>query len=442
MVDNDANLGALAEHWWGVGRGIDDIAYIKVATGIGSGHVIGGEIYRGATGVAGEIGHISIDPHGKPCICGLRGCLVTLIGGPALVARAAELSAEFPGSTLAGKRAPIRDIEDAALAGDPLALQRGPGSGRAPGPSRGRLLNLMNPSLVIVGGDLARLGDLLLDPLRETVKQPHAGQLRDRGGDPGQRTRPAVGGHRRGHAGAEGRARGLPPVPAASRPAAAARRGRPRHEVAGRLCSRPALVLGAAAGCREEQAPCLRPDSGRTNSTDRPASRPIPRAGASTSAPTGATPSSSTTPTARGTSSLDGEGHLAITARARTSKAGPTPRAASRPRASSRRRAGRFEARIKLPAGQGHLARLLAARRRHRTGGLAGSAARSTSWSTADRNRACCTAACTAPAIPATRAITGVHTSWRRAASTSASTSSPWSGTRRPSPGTSTATPT
>ena len=81
MVDNDANLGALAEHWWGVGRDADDIAYIKVATGIGSGHVIGGEIYRGATGVAGEIGHIAIDPQGKPCICGLRGCLVTLIGG-------------------------------------------------------------------------------------------------------------------------------------------------------------------------------------------------------------------------------------------------------------------------------------------------------------------------------------------------------------------------
>ncbi|RPJ44851.1 MAG: ROK family transcriptional regulator, partial [Candidatus Latescibacterota bacterium] len=60
LVDNDANMGALAEHWWGVGRGLDDFAYIKVATGIGSGHVIGGEIYRGATGVAGEIGHLAI----------------------------------------------------------------------------------------------------------------------------------------------------------------------------------------------------------------------------------------------------------------------------------------------------------------------------------------------------------------------------------------------
>ncbi|MEB3323465.1 MAG: ROK family transcriptional regulator, partial [Synechococcaceae cyanobacterium] len=104
MVDNDANLGALAERWWGVGRGVDDLAYIKVATGIGSGHVVGGQVYRGATGFAGEIGHIAIDPRGKPCSCGVRGCLVTLIGGQALVARAFELGAEFPDSPLAGKQ--------------------------------------------------------------------------------------------------------------------------------------------------------------------------------------------------------------------------------------------------------------------------------------------------------------------------------------------------
>ena len=96
MVDNDANLGALAEHWWGAGRDVDNFAYIKVATGIGAGHVIGGEIYRGATGVAGEIGHFAIDPYGKHCLCGLRGCLATLVGGPALVDRAAELLARIP----------------------------------------------------------------------------------------------------------------------------------------------------------------------------------------------------------------------------------------------------------------------------------------------------------------------------------------------------------
>ena len=170
MVDNDANLGALAEHWWGAGRGVDDLAYIKVAMGIGSGHVIGGEIYRGATGVAGEIGHLSIDPQGKPCICGLHGCLVTLIGAPALVARTAELAPSFPESPLAGRTITIIDLEDAAMKGDPLALQVTQEAAAHLGRAVAGLLNIMNPSLVIVGGVLARLGDLLLDPLRETVK--------------------------------------------------------------------------------------------------------------------------------------------------------------------------------------------------------------------------------------------------------------------------------
>lgn len=171
MVDNDANMGALAEQWWGVGRGVQDIAYIKVATGIGSGHVIGGEIYRGATGVAGEIGHTAIDPHGKPCICGLRGCLVTMVGGRALLARAAELSGQYPDSPLAGNDNSIINIEDAALDGDPLALHVAQEAAAHLGVAIAGLLNLMNPSLVVLGGDLARLGDLLLEPLRETVEE-------------------------------------------------------------------------------------------------------------------------------------------------------------------------------------------------------------------------------------------------------------------------------
>lgn len=169
LVDNDANLGALAEHWWGEGRGVDDFAYIKIATGIGSGHVIGGEIYRGATGVAGEIGHVAIDPHGGPCICGLRGCLVTKVGGPALVARATALLAEHPDSVLAAGKPSVHDIEDAALAGDPLALRVAQEAAEHLGIAVAGLLNLMNPALVVLGGDLARLGELLVGPLRETV---------------------------------------------------------------------------------------------------------------------------------------------------------------------------------------------------------------------------------------------------------------------------------
>ena len=170
LVDNDANLGALAEHWWGAGRGVDDFAYVKVATGVGSGHFVRGQVYRGATGVAGEIGHVAIDSHGKPCLCGLRGCLATFVGAPALVERARELLPEYPGSTLAAAPRSIEDIERAAIAGDPLAVRVVREAAGHLGIAIAGLLNLMNPRLVIIGGGLSRVGDLLLEPLRSTIR--------------------------------------------------------------------------------------------------------------------------------------------------------------------------------------------------------------------------------------------------------------------------------
>lgn len=170
FIDNDANLGALAERWWGAGRGIDDFAYVKVGTGVGSGHFVRGTVYRGATGVAGEIGHVAIDPHGLPCICGLRGCLATLVGAEALVDRARALRARHPKSAVAARHVSIEMIEEAALAGDPLALQVVREAAGHLGIAIAGLLNLMNPRLVIIGGGLSRLGDLLLEPLREVIR--------------------------------------------------------------------------------------------------------------------------------------------------------------------------------------------------------------------------------------------------------------------------------
>lgn len=170
FVDNDANLGALAEHWWGGARQLSDFAYIKVATGVGAGHFVGGRIYRGSSGVAGEIGHVVVDPRGAPCSCGNRGCLQTHVGSQALVARVKALGAEFPRSVLAGIDVPtIGEIEDAALADDPLALQVVREAAEYLGIAIAGMINLMNPAVVIVGGGMARLGDRLLGPLRETV---------------------------------------------------------------------------------------------------------------------------------------------------------------------------------------------------------------------------------------------------------------------------------
>ena len=169
FVDNDANLGALAERWWGAGREVDDFAYVKVATGVGAGLIVRKEIYRGARGVAGEIGHLAIDPQGEPCVCGLRGCLATRVGTRALVARAIALLPSHPGSALAGREITTAAIEDAALAGDPLALQVVDEAAEYLGIAVAGMLNLLNPGRVIIGGGLARLGELLLVRLRRSM---------------------------------------------------------------------------------------------------------------------------------------------------------------------------------------------------------------------------------------------------------------------------------
>lgn len=171
LVDNDANLGALAEQWWGAGQGVRDFAYIKIATGIGLGHILGGEIYRGATGVAGEIGHLAIDPHGRPCVCGLNGCLVMYAGTAALVSQTLELLPAYPDSRLQHETPTIGAIEGAALAGDPLALRVVREAAEHLGVTVAGLLNLNNPSLVVLGGGITRVGELLLGPLRETVRR-------------------------------------------------------------------------------------------------------------------------------------------------------------------------------------------------------------------------------------------------------------------------------
>ncbi len=169
FVDNDANLGALAERWWGKAVGVDDFVYMKVATGVGAGIMIGGEIYRGSTGVAGEVGHVAIDPNGPECVCGNRGCLATFVGTRELVSRARHLLARNPDTTLTEDHLDIRAIEDAALNDDRLALRVVEEAAVRLGIVVAGMLNLLNPGSVIIGGSLARAGDRLVEPLREAV---------------------------------------------------------------------------------------------------------------------------------------------------------------------------------------------------------------------------------------------------------------------------------
>jgi predicted NBD/HSP70 family sugar kinase len=166
FMENDANLGVLAESWWGAGVGLDDFAYIKVATGVGAGLFINGAIYRGASGLAGEIGHTAIDPAGPRCRCGLNGCLEAMIGSGALAERARQSLASHPGTRLRAAALDLPSLIAAAHDGDPLA---GPLIGRAGfdlGVAIANLLNLLNPGVVVLGGTLASAGEALLGPLR------------------------------------------------------------------------------------------------------------------------------------------------------------------------------------------------------------------------------------------------------------------------------------
>lgn len=181
FVENDANLGAIGERWRGAGQGCEHLAYIKVGTGIGCGLVLDGQIYRGFAGSAGEIGHMSIEEDGPVCTCGNLGCLESLAGGRAIVqtAQAASNRAQ----ALVGvahsnghhtllfdhRHLSVEDVVRAAQAGDEISRETLQLAGRRIGVAIANLINLLNPGLVIIGGGVSNAGDLLLEPIRQTV---------------------------------------------------------------------------------------------------------------------------------------------------------------------------------------------------------------------------------------------------------------------------------
>ena len=165
-IENDANLGALAEMTWGAGRGCSNFAYIKAATGIGAGLVIDGRLLHGVAGTAGEIGHTTLDEAGALCYCGNRGCLETVASGPAIIRLVSNGAAVAP--TLA-------QVIERAAAGDLRCRRAIADAGREMGVAVAGLCNLINPERVILGGVLSRAGDLLLGPLRASLER-HAVQ--------------------------------------------------------------------------------------------------------------------------------------------------------------------------------------------------------------------------------------------------------------------------
>lgn len=171
---NDADAAALGENQFGAGQGTKHMVYITVSTGIGGGIIINGELYSGANGCAGEFGHMTIDPDGPECACGRKGCWEALASGSA-VAREAKRRLKTGKESLLNRLAPraisAKMVGEAANKGDRLALDVITTAGQYLGIGLANIINIFNPEMIVIGGGVSNLGELLLNPAREVVRQ-------------------------------------------------------------------------------------------------------------------------------------------------------------------------------------------------------------------------------------------------------------------------------
>jgi predicted NBD/HSP70 family sugar kinase len=167
-ADNEANLAALAELWEGTARGFTDVLYVSGEIGVGGGIIIGGELFRGAQGFGGEFGHMTLDPGGKPCACGSRGCLETVAGLEALL----EMAGLDPSTatTTAGSGEPVAALASRARAGDERALAALREGGRWLGIAIASAANLLNFQAVVLGGFFGQLSTWLAAPIARELE--------------------------------------------------------------------------------------------------------------------------------------------------------------------------------------------------------------------------------------------------------------------------------
>jgi len=161
FVDSEANLGGLAEAREGNGRGASASVFIRVGHTISAGLIVGGDLFRGVNGKAGQIGHVTIDENGPICRCSNRGCLETYASGPAL------LSLFPPGE---GMRR-LSDLLHAVESGDGSSRRVVADAGRHIGIAAASLCNLFDPELIVVGGELAQAGEILMAPMRHSLER-------------------------------------------------------------------------------------------------------------------------------------------------------------------------------------------------------------------------------------------------------------------------------
>ncbi|TYB70277.1 ROK family protein [Nonomuraea sp. PA05] len=159
LVDNDVNVMALGEHW-AARPAVDHLIYIKIGTGIGCGIISGGALHRGARGAAGDVGHIRVPASQAPCRCGNSGCLEAVAGGASMAATLRAAGIEARGS---------KDVVALMRAGDLRATRLVRQAGREVGAVMAAIVNFFNPSVIVIGGDVAEAGEQVLAGVRETI---------------------------------------------------------------------------------------------------------------------------------------------------------------------------------------------------------------------------------------------------------------------------------
>ena len=176
-LDNDANCATYGEWWQGAGQGVDSLVGVTLGTGIGGGYILDGKIVRGASGSAGEIGHMTIDFTGRRCACGNYGCLEAYASGPNIAARAREgleagyesILSELVEGDL--ERITALTVYDALVLGDEYAHEVMTETAKILGVGIANIVNLLNPDLVVIAGGVTRAGDHLFGPLRSEVRR-------------------------------------------------------------------------------------------------------------------------------------------------------------------------------------------------------------------------------------------------------------------------------
>ncbi|MFC3039063.1 ROK family glucokinase [Virgibacillus xinjiangensis] len=170
FVQNDANIAVLGENWKGAGNQAQNVIAITLGTGVGGGIIANGDIVDGENGMAGEIGHFTIDPEGHLCNCGRRGCLETIVSATGMVRQAVEQARQYPEGKLAKLQKQkgsisAKDIADLAAEGDTPSIRIIKKNAEILGRLISNMGTVINPSKVLIGGGVSKAGDMLIDEI-------------------------------------------------------------------------------------------------------------------------------------------------------------------------------------------------------------------------------------------------------------------------------------